>query len=194
MIKAGSAATGSLFHPNNLVRSHPGVFAYLIQLIRSQQAATAAGNNKRYWSHKMKDLQVCEPQSFTVFLNDTSPLCDILWHSDILIFCIAGRWRCWSLCSRRMLNSVDEQTDRHKPNGSVTWGVCCHLHTTARCSSYSSNSYCWASVANAPNVLQPYWLIVLPLDVPALSTSLLLRDPSGQRWNYTGSFINIWTI
>jgi hypothetical protein len=36
----------------------------------------------------------------------------------------------------------------------------------------SSSSYCWASVANAPNVLQPYWLIVLPLDVPALTTSL----------------------
>ena len=37
----------------------------------------------------------------------------------------------------------------------------------------SSSSY-WASVANAPNVLQPYWLIVLPLDVPALTASLLL--------------------
>jgi hypothetical protein len=33
--------------------------------------------------------------------------------------------------------------------------------------------YCWASVANAPNVLQPYWLIVLPLDVPALTASFL---------------------
>ena len=32
----------------------------------------------------------------------------------------------------------------------------------------------WAPVANAPNVLQPYWLIVLPLDVPALTASLLL--------------------
>jgi hypothetical protein len=37
----------------------------------------------------------------------------------------------------------------------------------------SSSSYCWASVANAPNVLQPYRFIVLPLDVPALTTSLL---------------------
>jgi hypothetical protein len=37
----------------------------------------------------------------------------------------------------------------------------------------TSSSYCRASVANAPNVLQPYWLIVLPLDVPALTTSLL---------------------
>jgi hypothetical protein len=51
-------------------------------------------------------------------------------------------------------------------------------------SSWLSSSYCWAPVANAPNVLQPYWLIVLPLDVPALTTSLLLPDPSGQRWNY----------
>jgi hypothetical protein len=39
-------------------------------------------------------------------------------------------------------------------------------------SSSSSSSYWWASVANAPNVLQPYWLIVLPLDVLALITSL----------------------
>ena len=37
-----------------------------------------------------------------------------------------------------------------------------------------SSSYYWPSVANAPNVLQPYWLIVLPLDVPALIASLLL--------------------
>ena len=37
----------------------------------------------------------------------------------------------------------------------------------------SSSSY-WASVANAPNVQQPYWLIVLPLDVPDLTASLLL--------------------
>ena len=29
-----------------------------------------------------------------------------------------------------------------------------------------SSSFYWASVANASNVLQPYWLIVLPLDVP----------------------------
>ena len=35
-------------------------------------------------------------------------------------------------------------------------------------------SFYWASVANAPNVLQPYWLIVLPLDVPAPTASLLL--------------------
>jgi hypothetical protein len=35
-----------------------------------------------------------------------------------------------------------------------------------------SDSY-RAPVANAPNVLQPYWLIVRPLDFPALTTSLL---------------------
>ena len=40
--------------------------------------------------------------------------------------------------------------------------------------SSSSYSFYWASVANAPNVLQPYWLIALPLDVPALTASLLL--------------------
>ena len=37
-----------------------------------------------------------------------------------------------------------------------------------------SSYYYRASVANAPNVLQPYWLIVLPLDVPDLTASLLL--------------------
>ena len=38
----------------------------------------------------------------------------------------------------------------------------------------TSSSFYWASVANAPNVLQPYWHIVLPLDVPDLTASLLL--------------------
>ena len=38
----------------------------------------------------------------------------------------------------------------------------------------SSSSFYWASVAIAPNVLQSYWLIVLPLDVPDLTASLLL--------------------
>ena len=53
----------------------------------------------------------------------------------------------------------------------VVWGL----------SAYSSSStlmkflsFYWVSVANAPNILQPYWLIVLPLDVPALTASLLL--------------------
>ena len=31
--------------------------------------------------------------------------------------------------------------------------------------SSSSSYFYWASVANAANILQPYWLIVLPLDV-----------------------------
>ena len=53
----------------------------------------------------------------------------------------------------------------------------------------SSSSYCWTSVANAPNVLQPYWLIVLPLDVPDLTASLLLWLPSGQRWRCLWTFL-----
>ena len=36
------------------------------------------------------------------------------------------------------------------------------------------SSFYWALVANGLNVLQPYWLIVLHLDVPALTASLLL--------------------
>ena len=58
------------------------------------------------------------------------------------------------------------------------------------------SSYYWASVANAPNVLQPYWLIVLPLDVPALTASLLLWGHSGQRWRclWTFLFSNVQTF
>ena len=37
-----------------------------------------------------------------------------------------------------------------------------------------SPSFYWTSVANAPNVLQPYWLILLPLDVQDLTANLLL--------------------
>ena len=43
-----------------------------------------------------------------------------------------------------------------------------------------SSSFYWASVAN---VLQPYWLIVLPLDVPDL------WGPSGQRWRCLWTFL-----
>ena len=52
-----------------------------------------------------------------------------------------------------------------------------------------SSSFYWASVANAPNVLQPYWLIVLPLDVPNLSASLLLWGPNGQRRRCLWTFL-----
>ena len=54
----------------------------------------------------------------------------------------------------------------------------------------ASSSIYWASVANAPNVLQPYWLIVLPLDVPHLTTSPLLWSPSGQRWRCLWTFLS----
>ena len=53
----------------------------------------------------------------------------------------------------------------------------------------SSYYYTWASVSNAPNVLQPYWLILISLDVPALTTSLLLWGPSVQRWRYLWTFL-----
>ena len=58
-----------------------------------------------------------------------------------------------------------------------------------------SSSFYWASVANALNVLQPYWLIVLPLDIPDLTASLLLWGPSGQRWRclWTLLFFNVPT-
>ena len=44
-------------------------------------------------------------------------------------------------------------------------------------------------MANAPNVLLPYWLIVLPLDVPDLTASLLLWRPSGQGWRCLWTFL-----
>ena len=53
----------------------------------------------------------------------------------------------------------------------------------------SSPSFYWSSVPNEPNVLQPYWLIVLPLDVPDLTASLLLWGPSGQRWRCSWTFL-----
>ena len=49
-------------------------------------------------------------------------------------------------------------------------------------------------MANSPNVLQPYWLILLPLDVPALAASLLLWHPSSQRWNYMGERNGRWIL
>jgi len=51
--------------------------------------------------------------------------------------------------------------------------VPCRHHPSSSSSSSSSSSYCWATAANALNALQPYWIIVLPLDIPALTTSLL---------------------
>ena len=56
-------------------------------------------------------------------------------------------------------------------------------------SSSSSSSFCCASVANAPNVLQPYWLIELPVDVPDFTASLIQWGPSGQRWRCLWTFL-----
>ena len=75
--------------------------------------------------------------------------------------------------------------------------VSCHLTKLSHpgdlaleiCARYYYSSYYWASVANASNVLQPYWLIVLPLDVPDLTASLLLWGPSGQRWRCLWTFL-----
>ena len=44
-------------------------------------------------------------------------------------------------------------------------------------------------MANAVNVLQPYWVIVLLLDVPPLTASLLLWGPSSQRWRCLWTFL-----
>ena len=44
----------------------------------------------------------------------------------------------------------------------------------------TTSSIYWASVANAPNVLQPYWLIVLPLDVADLTASPRSQRPEAE--------------
>ena len=51
--------------------------------------------------------------------------------------------------------------------------ICMVSSSSSSSSSSPPPSYC-PSAANAPNVLQPYWLIVLPLDFPDLTASLLL--------------------
>ena len=58
------------------------------------------------------------------------------------------------------------------------------------------SSFYWASVANAAKVLQPYWLIVLPLNVPDLTASLLLWGPTDQKWKclWTFLFSNVTTF
>ena len=79
---------------------------------------------------------------------------------------------------------------------------CIHIYTdrsannviqyTARIlgSSFATfSSFYWASVANAPNVLQPYWLTLLPLDIQDLTASLLLCGPSSQRWRCLWTFL-----
>ena len=53
----------------------------------------------------------------------------------------------------------------------------------------SSSSFYCTTVANVPNELQSYWLIVLPLDFPDLTASLLLWGPSGQRWRCLWTFL-----
>ena len=63
------------------------------------------------------------------------------------------------------------------------------IHSRKWSSSFLVSFLLWVSVANVLNVLQPYWLIVLPLDVPALTTSLLLWGPSGQRWSCLWTFL-----
>ena len=50
-------------------------------------------------------------------------------------------------------------------------------------------SFYSALLANAPNVLRPYCLIVLPSDVPDLTASRLLWGPSGQRWRCLWTFL-----
>jgi hypothetical protein len=65
---------------------------------------------------------------------------------------------------------------------------------SANWESTSSSSFCRVPVANAPDVLQPCWLIVLPLDVPTLTTSCLQRDPRNQRNYIYKPFLDVPTF
>ena len=61
---------------------------------------------------------------------------------------------------------TENSHDRYHTIRQALYVIVCYL-------TINSSYYC-ASVANVPNVLQPPWLIVLPLDVPDLTASLLL--------------------
>ena len=94
----------------------------------------------------------------------------MFWHS-VLHVCPA-RVGIWNIQNYRLVP--------------LLFRICSSLHSYLF---ILSSSFYWASVANAPNVLQPYWLIVLPLDVPDLTASLLLCGPSGQRWRCLWTFL-----
>ena len=127
--------------------------------------------------------------------------------------CLSKPLKCWTLSKYTMEILVGAYVIRHLQKPTVMmWSLsslnfpvrgnpsyitlfpqrlrdhrCCssiHLICLHHGAESSSSSFYWASLANAPNVLQPYWLIVLHLDLPAL----LLWGPSGQRWSC------LWTI
>ena len=100
-------------------------------------------------------------------------------------------YRRFLLNIRNVRQTYGVLTDKECLNVGVQSAVCgCSLSSVFGCCSLvgpevrigdkilqylsSSSSFYWASVANASNVPQPYWLIVLPLDVPDLTASLLL--------------------
>jgi hypothetical protein len=56
------------------------------------------------------------------------------------------------------------------------WRKLHHVELNALYCSSSYSSFCRAPVAKAPDVLQPCWLILLPLDVPTLTASRLQRS------------------
>jgi len=64
--------TGTLFYLNHIVRS-PSLFH---SLPAHKHAATAARINKRYWSDKMREMQVHELRSVTAFWDTVRLKCD----------------------------------------------------------------------------------------------------------------------
>ena len=97
----------------------------------------------------------------------------------------------WVTCANGNSTPAYSGTSAHRGNYSgmnIPLHNQLNLQVSAPFSSSSSSFYC-PSVANAPNVLQPYCLIVLPLDVPALTASLLLWGPNGQRCRCLWTFL-----
>ena len=102
-------------------------------------------------------------------LQRLETLDDLMWLLSLMARCARGimsRWRLW----------FPPQMSSAKSSPSSSYIA-------------SSSSFYWASVANAPKVLQPYWLIVLHFDVPDLTASFLLWGPSGQRWRCLWTFL-----
>ena len=111
--------------------------------------------------------------SFVTVIKTVKEKCPYCCHVVILKFTrsFSKKVTCW-------LRSFTIQN--FKPR---LWFPASHVRTCDILLQRSCSFY-WTLAANDPNVL-----IVLPLDVPDLTASLLLRSPSDQRWRRLWTFL-----